>query len=499
MFERGIQWRELVSALHRRRSVLGKVLGVGVALTVVGVFLLGPRWPATATVLVTVERTRPPVAPGLDIQMTIPETVTDADMSSEIALLRSEELVRTVLASQPEPARQVTFTETLTRAVRSPLALVERAYRAIHDLPPPAPLAVRAGRVAKHLDVRRVKDSNLITVSYDERGVPSEWSAQFVNDLLAQHMDDHALRSRQPEAQRFFEAQRTVLHARSRDAEAALLDFHRRHTFDSMPEQRTMWRGRVAELKARLADAEAEFIERHARVAVVESELAIYPRMIPVESRLAQNQALQTIKPRVLEKELELAKLRSTYAPTSLKVRDLERELDEARRLLGGEKQTLAEGVTAVNPTYQALELDLARARTELGSQAARVEAVTGELTNVTARVERLESVTAEQQLLEQEASTTREALLTYTRKAEEARLSSALDRSRIVNLAVARPAEPAPNPVGSHALLVMLGLAFSLTTAVVAAFGSDRFDSRVRGTADVETITNVPVLAEVM
>src|SRR5581483_9852960 len=139
------------------------------------------------------------------------------------------------------------------------------------------------------------------------------------------------------------------------------------------------------------------------------------------------------------------------------------------------------------------------KARTALAAIQARVEVVQSEIGESAARVERLGAVLAEQDQLEREANAARESLLTYTRKEEEARLSSALDQSHIVNLAVARAAEPAPVPASSRALLLFpLGVVASFLFAVLAAFAVDRLDATVKNAREVESLTRLPVLAEV-
>jgi uncharacterized protein involved in exopolysaccharide biosynthesis len=497
MLEQDFRWREIVATLDRRRRVVIRVFVAAVVLVALGLFLLGPRYPATATLMVTAERARPTVSADPSTGAPV-DRVTDEDLNSEVALLQSEPLIREVLADHPSPPRGRSLVGALVQVATFPLEVLRASYRAAHHIPAPTPFDDLVDRTARHLAVRPVKKSSLITVSYAERGVPPAWSADFVNDLVARHMARHSQLSRQPEAQRFFESQRTMLTERSARAEAALLAFHERQGLDSMPEQRQMWRTRLADLKGRLADAEAVRAERTARVAFLTSELERYPVMVRVESRSAQNQAVQYLKPRVMEKEIQRNSLLSTYRPDSLKVRDVERELAAARRILDREKDMVTETRDAANPTHQALEVDLAKARTALAAIQARVEVVQSEIGESAARVERLGAVLAEQDQLEREANAARESLLTYTRK-EEARLSSALDQSHIVNLAVARAAEPAPVPASSRALLLFpLGVVASFLFAVLAAFAVDRLDATVKNAREVESLTRLPVLAEV-
>jgi len=497
MFDRQIRWNDLITIVHRRRRVVWRVFWGGVALVAITLVLLGPRYPATAILMVTAERAHATVSPDAGSGSAF-EPPTDEDLNSEVALLRGEPLLREVLAANRDVPRPRGFAHAAGRVVTAPFRAVDAVYRRMHGIPPPTELDAVVARTARHLTVEPVRKSSLIRVSLDQRGVDPAWSARLVNDLVARHMEVHRDWSRQPEAVRFFEVQRAMLQERAAAAESALLAFHQWHGLDTLPEQRVAWRTRLANLKTQLADAETEFTERSARVVFLTEELARHPRDIPVEERLAQNQAVQYLKPKVLEKELQLNTLRSTYAPTSLKVRDVERELLEARRLLRSEKEMVVERRTAVNPTWQALEGNLAEARVQLAAWQARVDVVRRQIDESTDRVGGLEAVVADQQRLEQEATTAREALLNYTRKQEEARVSTALDQSRIVNITVARPAAPAPTPAPAHTLLLFaLGLLASLLAALAAGFVYDRLDPTVRDAADVAQTAGVPVFAE--
>jgi uncharacterized protein involved in exopolysaccharide biosynthesis len=194
--------------------------------------------------------------------------------------------------------------------------------------------------------------------------------------------------SQQSEAREFFDEQQRLLNERVVAAEAARRKFYAREKLDSVPEQRALWRSRLSELNMTLQMAESDRAVESARVATLTAELRTHPKMISLESRLEQNQAVQFIKPRIVEKELERNQLLSTYKESSMKVRDVERELAEARRLLEAEESMLTEQTRAVNPTYQTLELELAQAKTQTAAAQARVTTLAAQMTEVRAALD---------------------------------------------------------------------------------------------------------------
>jgi uncharacterized protein involved in exopolysaccharide biosynthesis len=215
--------------------------------------------------------------------------------------------------------------------------------------------------------------------------------------------------------------------------------------------------------------------------------------------RRAQNQAVAFLKPRILDKEMERSELLSKYTPSSSRVQDVERELADARRLLAAEHPTVAEVTTAPNPTYQALEGDLARARVDQQAAQARVGALRTRIDETRAMVAHLDDVAAEHSRLEEELAAASEAYATYTKKQEQARLGSALDASHIVNVAVIEPAVVPDSPERAHGLLLLaLGLVFWLSAGAAAAIAADLLDASVRSARDAELATGLPVLAEI-
>ena len=93
---------------------------------------------------------------------------------------------------------------------------------------------------------------------------------------------------------------------------------------------------------------------------------------------------------------------------------------------------------------------------------------------------------------------TTEENYLLYLRKAEEARISDALDRRRIINVAVAEAATVPSLPSNKPYVTVLVGLLLATVLSVGSAFGSEYLDSTFRTPEEVKLFLNIPVLASV-
>lgn len=165
-----IAWRDWIATLHRRRRVVTRVFVGGLAVVALGLLLLGPRYPVTATLMVTAERTRATVSPDENRAVAV-DRVTDEELNSEVALLQSESLIREVVSLQPVVAKRRGLLGALRAVATAPLELFRMLHGVLHSVPAPNALDRRVEAVRRHLSVKPVEKSNLITLAYDERVV----------------------------------------------------------------------------------------------------------------------------------------------------------------------------------------------------------------------------------------------------------------------------------------------------------------------------------------
>jgi succinoglycan biosynthesis transport protein ExoP len=503
MTEQQIPWRDLIAVLHRRRLLILQVFLAGVATVAIGLWLKGPSYRATATMMVTADRAKSVVSPDANTRPVV-DRVTDEDLNSEAALLRSESLVREVLEPYwdrrgPEKPKGflVRALNGVVTVVTFPLTIPSLVYRLLHHVPAPTGLDKWVTATMSNLWVSPVSKSNLIAVTFE--GSDPGWAAELVNELVAKHIERRTRLNQQSEAREFYEKQRELLAQKSSEAETALQQFYQREHVDPSAAQRTAMRARLGELQTTLANSETELAEGTARIEFLTTEIKNYPRKIPTEERVAESPTAQLIKPKIVELEIQRSQLLSTYAPTSVKVKELDHQIAEAKRLLKEQSATTSDTTTTVNPAYQALEVDLAQTKAQMAAVAARVDSLRGQIADHRAKVDHLDQIASEQEHLEQQLASAKEAYATYAKKEEEARFTTALDESSIVNLAIVERAEAPNTPEKTKSVMIFIvGTIMSLFAGVGLAFLRDRLDPAVKSSAEAKDVTGLPVLAEV-
>jgi len=490
------RWQEVAGILLRQRRLILTTVASGIVTAIVLAFLQGPTYKASAKLMVTSKRPRITVSPD-PRNSPLLERVTEQDLNSEVALLQSETLVREVLADSREemkPPKASGVMGWVEALVRLPLRLPGIVYRWMHGVPPPGPLDQWVEATVKHLSVTAIRDSNFVEVSYT--GSQPEWVAELVNKLVRRHVERQVQLNQESDALGFFERQRQLLSDRLQKADEALRAFYARAGVELGSEERPALDARLAGVRTALAKAQTELAESTAREQFLSGELNRHSGLTRAAGGQAAGSPLQVIRSRLVELELQRSELLSTFAPTSIKVKDLDRRIAEARRLLDAEAKA---GGGAANPARQTLALDLAQTQAQIAAVKAREQALQAQLTDDRAKIEHLDQIASQQQRLEQDVATAKEALLTYSKKQEEARFSDALDQSKIVNVTIVEFATVPTVPMRSkQPLILLMGVFLSTAAGVGLAFVRDHLDPSVKSAIDAETLTGLPILSEI-
>jgi uncharacterized protein involved in exopolysaccharide biosynthesis len=439
--------------------------------------------------MVTDDRTRFMISPDAGSGSVI-DLVTAQDLNAEVAMLSSISTIREVLERHRDaiqsPVRS--WTQRLAEIATSPTDWPALLYSSYHDVAPVTPFEGWVRSTAAYTDAHIVKGTNLIEVTYEAEN--PRWAAQFVNELIAYHVDHHARIYQQEEARDFIGSQRELLSQRFRDAEQALRDFSQREDTDSVPDQHTAIRGHVTELQTALESANRDLVEGQARASFLE-------RAIQSQSKQLESYSpRQMVQARLVDLQLQRSQLLVQFAPTSIRVQDIDRQIAEAEHLLNSDAIANA---AASSPTYQALTAEITQTRAQLAAVTARAAVLQAQIAEKTALLSHLDDVSAEYERLNQDVATAREALMTYRRKEEQARFSVALDESHIVNVSIVEPAAVPAAPTPSRAATWFLsGAVMSLILGLALGYVRDRLDPSVQTAAEAARITSLPVLADI-
>src|SRR5204863_4791102 len=239
--------------------------------------------------------------------------------------------------------------------------------------------------------------------------------------------------------------------------------------------------------------------ETEQRIRALEEQYATTAPRLTTQVRTSANPLLlQQLKSTLLNLELKRTELLSKFAPDYRPVQEVEQQIAQTREAVdNAEKNPVREETTDRDATHGWLESELAKSRAELKGLRAKVAATTQIVDSYRQQTRKLNAAEMAQQDLVRQAKAAEENFLLYSRKQEEARISNALDRQRIVNISIAQPPTASPSPVSPRwTLNLALGFLLAVLLSIVLALTVDQMDPSFRTPDEVEAFLSLPVLA---
>ncbi|MEM7586079.1 MAG: Wzz/FepE/Etk N-terminal domain-containing protein [Acidobacteriota bacterium] len=493
MEEKPIPWRELIETIFRQRGLILKSTALGVLGALMLALLMPKEYKARARILLTAQALSGPRQAAM----------TDRQVNAEISLLTSRALTRSVLEDYLKTGRSL-------EPVTAPISLAKRTVKnSIKALLPEResseaveidPIEARlSGRLLQGtLEARAITATNVIQLSYT--GHTPEWGAGFLNDLLKAHVARIAQLNENTAAGTFFHEQRNLLAVRWQEAREAFSQFQNEQDASLLAGDETYLREVLSHFESSFAEAETERLELLAMVKFLKSEIQLLPEKITSESLVTENEGVKYLSARILELEIERSELIARYKPSSARIRSLDQQIAEGKRLLENkETETLAQVTTIVNPARQQLELQLVETETQLRGTTAKVQALTAQIQDYRDKLKWLEGLGTEMERLQDDVKNAKEAYQVYSQKEEEARFSSSLDESGIVNVSIIEAAEIPKRAQPSKArMFVILGLLAGMMLGFVLAFLRDWLDPSIKSSAQAYRLSGIPIIAEI-
>ena len=282
---------------------------------------------------------------------------------------------------------------------------------------------------------------------------------------------------------------------------------------------------KAAETEAALMQAETAIGEYTRRIADTRKQLEATPGRVVTQSRTSSNQySVERLHTMLAELQNRRTQLLSKFRPEDRMVQEADQEIADTQQALEkAQKLTGLEEATDVNPVYQSLQLELVKQQTELAGAESRRRTLVQQAASYHQQLAKLATASSAYDDLLRTQKEAEENYSIYTKKTEEARITQSLDLQKIANVAIAEtPVQPhlpsKPNVwlnIGLGVILagiLSLGLPFAweyvtrpdLTPADarievpvrLGAGPAPRLLGPVEGSADLEEITGLPILA---
>lgn len=449
----------------------------GIALAGVLYSIIFPSYKAEMKVLVRRGRIDPAITPTPSASPAFEhDEISEEQMNSEVELLRDGDILRqVVLETGLDKGNWLSRTLHRDSNVR-----IERAVR----------------RLAEQLDVRPVRKSRLITISYSSSN--PQRSSAVLRSLAKAYLAKHMQVRRPAGEQTFFEKQVEESRRGLDEAQGKLVAFSRQSGTVSAEVERNLVLQKLSDAEGAELGVESELAELWERAHALDAKLHDLPERRVMQIKNADNPQLQEkLKSKLLELELRRTQLLTKFQPSYRLVQEVDQQIAQTKAAIAEEDaKPLRDETTEENPEYEWAHSERLKNQIELKSLQRKEAIAREQVAAYRAAAEKLEEDAVAQGDLEQRVKSAEEKWLLYSNKLEEARIGDALDQNGVLNVALAEEPRTPALPMWSlwsAGCLSCLG-AFGLSTGVV--FAADYLDPSFRTPDEVMQYLGSPVLA---
>lgn len=476
----------LIVVAHKWLALLllfGVVLA-GMILTL----LTAPVFESSIKVLVSRERVDPRISAGaVTGDLPRPE-IAEEEFNSELEIIRSREVIEAVVTELGLNKE--------TAPATGPLNSLRKQYRKLLRQPETPALERAVREVSESLEAVSVRKSRIIVVTY--RDHDPKQAAQVLNTLYEKYADHHLSLHGTSEAATVFEGEAATFREKLDAATDAVKSFDRKKGMVDANAQKDILLRQYYEAQQHANAAQTERLELAQRLASLKGQLAAQPERIETSTITRSGLALDKMKEDVLVLELQRTQLLQKYQPTARFVREIEQRIAQAKEALKREAANPPqEHAVALNDIHRRLQNDVLSTQANLATVQERERRLLALAAEHKTRLLEVDRWAFEKAELERTRTINEDAWLLYQKKAQEAGVSKALNRHKVVNVSLAEAAHSSTRPISPKPLvnlivLLVLGVLIALAATVLA----ERLNPRLRSEEQIQKRYKSRVLA---
>ena len=472
----GEQIRDILHVVFKRKKLI-LVLFLAVALPgIVATALQKPSYLASAMVMISAQRSDPEVQPT-DLTRLAELKLNESLVNSEVHVVKSRELVERVVRE-------------LSRSDDGTLRVSGQSY------------GKQVLSLRNRLSVVPVKGSNVIRIDF--KSAEAEQAARVVNRVVDEYLSYHAEVHGTQSAMlpQFYEEQRRDLSKELRAAEQELLEFTYETGLVAPGDEIALAMRSRNEVKGTLREVATTISGTEEALEVLREQIAEQPELVKQAQSLEVSPTVKQLSTHLTDRRVDRVGLLQRYTEADRLARDNAEEIAELESELEAEvaqrPTVVANELIRINPLRENLLRELLEKESRLREMRARQAVLEEEERELGGRLLQLRKDAMEHERLQQEVKARRESYQLYLKRAQEARISQAMDKQRLVNVQVVqRPALPLPR-ADANQVTLSLSLIAGLLVGIAGAFGREYMSRSLRSEYDVQRHLGLPLLASI-
>lgn len=468
-------------AIGFRRKRMASLCFFGVLLgAFLFAFVMPAQYLATTKFLVERERADAVVSSQQNNPVAISSQVTEEELNSEIGLIQDSDVLRKVVVE---------------------CGLNNRKAWSEYVLGPASPekkIAKAAVRLGSALKIEAEKKSNLIDVSYASSD--PQLAAHVLRSLGDAYIQKHVEVHTPPGQVQFFTQETDRYKKDLADAEMQLKDFSNEQNGIAPTVSRDLFLQKAAEFHLSLQQTRAQLANAEERIRTLQKQAGLTPERLTTEMRQEDDAQLLTgLKTALMNLEIKRTELLTKYQPDYPLVVEVDKEIaDTKASIANAEAKPIKQQTTDRNPTFAWVDAEMAKAKADYAGLKAQEAAMQAMVTKYEQQARDLTQKGLIEQDLQRNYKADEQNYLLYLQKREQARMTEALDSTRIVNVAVAETPVVPTLPVYPPLFVLALGTLVATTVAVGGVYLQEHLDPAFHSPIDVSAELDVPLLASV-
>jgi capsular exopolysaccharide synthesis family protein len=354
--------------------------------------------------------------------------------------------------------------------------------------------------IMKNLQVKAQKDSSIISISY-ESGSP-QVAQNVIRTLIEYYLKKHSEVHRTQGSETFFLKQVSDSNDTLALLEKKLQDLRDETGISSLEEQRQDILSRIADLVGQIGAEEANLAACQAKVQTLQKTVSSIPETLTTQETTGfSNQAVDLMRARLYELQLEENDLLSKFTEESEQVKMIRKKVAEALMLIN--KETDKEGRTEVskgiNSNYLQTQSALSIEQANLSSIQAKIVNLNEQLATEREKLKTINEADFKITNLRREIDMQQAKYQMNSDKLNQARIDNELDEDKISNISEVQRATFPTRPVPQRRTLkLVLGILVGIMGGIGLAFFFEHIDHSIRTPAEVEEKLLLPTLASI-
>jgi uncharacterized protein involved in exopolysaccharide biosynthesis len=344
-----------------------------------------------------------------------------------------------------------------------------------------------------------VRNTNLIEISLTSP-YKQEWAPSVVNRAAELYLEQHLRVHKTQGIEEFYDEQEKKLRSGLINAEEALKAFQEREKIIDAPQEVLAGLSALASFERNLKETDSLIRETEQRITTLDDQLKQQKATISSSQSITVNPVYQQIRNKLTQLELERDNLLQRYTADDRLVKDKEAEINELKKKLETVKETsVGSESISLNDVHRRILNELLQARVQLRGLNEKKVNLTQQVESYSASAADKKRKGFEYDRLLREVTAKKENLDLYKKRAEEARISDAMDERKFSNAYILERASlPLKRANTSAFLLMAIAIIVSMGISVAAAFGMEYLNKTLRNEDDIEEQIGLPVLATI-